>query len=54
MIDMIGKVVEVGTGETIYIGTLVEVNEEEVYLEAESGWIVVPIEKIAYIREPEE
>ena len=54
MVDLIGKVVEVGTGEMTYIGKLVEVNEEEVYLEAESGWIVVPIEKIAYIREPEE
>ncbi len=51
MLDMIGKVVEVGTGETTYIGTLVEVNEEEVYLESESGWIVVPVEKVAYIRE---
>lgn len=54
MVDLIGKIVEVGTGEMIYIGTLVEVNEEEVYLEAESGWIVVPIYKIAYIRELED
>jgi ribosome maturation factor RimP len=53
-VDLIGKVVEVGTAETTYIGKLVEVNEEEVYLEAEAGWIVVPIEKIAYIREAED
>lgn len=54
MIDLIGKVVEVGTPEMIYIGKLVEVNEEEVYLESDSGWVVVPIDKIAYIREPED
>jgi ribosome maturation factor RimP len=54
MIDLIGKVVEVGTPETKYFGKLVEVNEEEVYLETDSGWVVVPIEKIAYIREPED
>jgi hypothetical protein len=54
MIDLIGKVVEVGTPETTYVGKLVEVNEEEVYLETDSGWVVVPIDKIAYIREPED
>lgn len=53
MIDLIGKIVEVGTPETTYMGKLVEVNEEEVYLETESGWIVVPIERITYIREPD-
>jgi ribosome maturation factor RimP len=53
-VDLVGKVVEVGTAETTYIGKLVEVNEEEVYLEAEAGWIVVPIEKIAYIKETED
>jgi len=54
MIQLIGKVVEVGTAETIYTGKLVEVNEDEVYLEAEHGWITVPIERIAFIREKEE
>ena len=54
MLDLIGKFVEVGTPETTYFGKLVEVNEDEVYLESESGWVVVPIEKIAYIREPED
>jgi hypothetical protein len=54
MLDLIGKVVEVGTPETSYFGKLVEVNEEEVYLVTDSGWVVVPIDKIAYIREPED
>lgn len=51
MIDLIGKLVEVGTGETLYVGTLVEINEDEVYIETESGWIVVPIERVAFVRE---
>ena len=54
MIELIGKIVEVGTVETIYTGKLVEVNEEEIYLEAEYGWITVPVEKIAFLREKEE
>jgi ribosome maturation factor RimP len=54
VIELIGKIVEVGTAETIYTGKLVEVNEEDVYLEAEAGWVVVPVEKIAFIREKEE
>lgn len=51
MIDLIGKTVEVATAETTYSGRLIEVNEEEVHLETEYGWIVVPLEKVAYIRE---
>ncbi len=53
MIDLIGKIVEVGTGDSVYTGTLVEVNEEEVHLESELGWIVVPVDKVAFIREKE-
>ncbi len=51
MMDLIGKIVEVGTGETVYTGKLVEINEEEVYLESELGWVVVPVQKVAFIRE---
>lgn len=51
MTDLIGKMVEVGTGETIYRGKLVEINEEELYLESDSGWLVVPVEKVAFVRE---
>ncbi len=53
MIDLIGKIVEVGTGDSVYIGRLVEVNEEEVHIESELGWIVVPVDKVAFIREKE-
>ena len=54
MTDLIGTIVEVGTGEALYVGKLVEVNESEIHLEAESGWIVVPIERIAFVRPREE
>jgi len=54
LVDLVGKVVEVGTVEAMYRGKLIEVNEYEVHLETESGWIVVPVERVAFIREPEE
>jgi hypothetical protein len=54
MIELIGKIVEVGTAETVYTGTLIEVNEDDVYLESDSGWIVVPVEKVGFIRIKEE
>jgi hypothetical protein len=54
MIELVGKTVEVGTVETVYTGKLIEMNDEEVHLESESGWIVVPIDRVAYIREKED
>jgi len=54
MIDLIGIVVEVGTGEAIYEGKLVEINEYEIHLESDSGWVVIPIERVAYVREKSE
>lgn len=54
MIELIGKMVEVVTAETTYSGKLIEVSEEEVYLESDAGWVVVPVEKVALIREKEE
>ncbi len=51
MNDLIGKMVEVGTGDTVYRGKLVEINEEDLYLESDSGWLVVPVEKVAFVRE---
>ncbi len=54
MIELVGKIVEVGTVETVYIGRLIEVNDEEVHLETEAGWIVVPVERVMYIRENED
>jgi ribosome maturation factor RimP len=53
MIDLTGKMVTVETAETTYTGKLVEIGEEEVYLESETGWIVIPVDKIASIREKE-
>ena len=53
MIDLIGKIVEVGTVETLYIGKLIEINENEVHLETESGWLVVPVDRVAFVREKE-
>ena len=54
MIELTGKMVEVSTADTIYRGKLIEINDEEVHLEAESGWIVIPVERVAYIKEAEE
>jgi ribosome maturation factor RimP len=54
VVDLIGKMVIVETNETTYSGKLVEIGEEEVYLESEMGWVVIPVDKIASIREKEE
>lgn len=51
MIELIGKIVEIGAVDTIYVGKLIEVNEDEIHLESESGWIVIPMDRIAFIRE---
>lgn len=53
MIDLIGKIVEVGTAETLYYGKLIEINENEVHLQTDSGWIVVPLDRVAFVREKE-
>jgi hypothetical protein len=34
-----------------YTGKLIEVGEDEVHLETESGWIVIPVDRIMIIRE---
>jgi ribosome maturation factor RimP len=49
--DLIGKFVVVETAETMYTGKLIEVGEEEVYLESETGWVVIPVDRVASIRE---
>jgi hypothetical protein len=51
VIDLIGKIVEVVTEEIIYTGKLIEIGEDEVHLESESGWVVIPVDRIAVIRE---
>ena len=51
MIDLIGKLVIVETAETMYTGKLIEVGEDEVHLESELGWVVIPMERVTSIRE---
>ena len=51
MIDLIGKFVIVETAETMYTGRLIEVGEEEVHLESEIGWVVIPVQRVTAIRE---
>lgn len=53
MIDLVGKIVDVETPDIIYTGKLIEVGDAEVHLESESGWIVIPLDRIVLIREKE-
>ena len=54
MIELTGKYVEVMALDVIYKGKLVEVDETEVHLETEFGWIIIPVSHIAFIRGGEE
>ncbi len=47
--EMIGKNVTVHANGITYKGKLVEINEQEVYLESESGWITIPVTQIEQI-----
>jgi len=49
--ELIGKEVEVIALDIVYRGILVEVNDKEVHLKSESGWIVIPVDKIVDITE---
>lgn len=51
MTELIGKEVEVMANGILYRGVLVEIGETDVYLEAEAGWIVIPVDQVALIRE---
>jgi len=53
MLDLIGKIVIVEAIGTTYKGKLIEIGETEVHLEAESGWLVIPVENIFSIKEAE-
>ena len=50
MLDLLGQCVEVIANDITYSGKLVEIGEDEVYIEADSGWIVIPIERVAVIK----
>lgn len=54
MIELVGKIVEVLTVETTYIGKLIEIGETEVYIETESGWTVIPVERVISVKEKED
>jgi hypothetical protein len=54
VIDLIGKLVIVETAEAMYTGILIEVGEEEVHLESEMGWVVIPMQRVTSIREKED
>ncbi|UCD34074.1 MAG: hypothetical protein JSU90_07165 [Nitrospiraceae bacterium] len=49
MENLTGKKVEVRTAETVYRGVLIEMGEREVHLRSDTGWIVIPLEKIVDI-----
>jgi hypothetical protein len=53
MTDLVGKIVDVETPGMTYTGKLIQIGEDEVHIESESGWIVIPVEKITSIREKE-
>lgn len=50
MQELTGREVEVITFETVYRGILIEIGVSEVHIQSETGWIVVPVEKIVDIR----
>ena len=54
MDNLTGKMVVVETQETTYTGRLLEIGEEEVHLETEMGWIVIPVDRVATIQEKED
>ena len=37
-----------------YRGTLIEVNESEVYLRTQAGWVTIPMERVSSIRKAPE
>jgi hypothetical protein len=51
--NLVGKIVDVETPDIIYTGKLIEISEGEVHIESESGWIVIPADRIVLIREKE-
>jgi len=48
--ELVGKKVEVMALDIIYRGKLVEIDETEVHIETELGWVVIPVTHIAFIR----
>ncbi len=53
MEELTGKKVEVNTVDTLYTGILVEIGESEVQLQSETGWVVIPLERVVEIKAAE-
>lgn len=53
MHELIGKQVEVITADIMYRGILVEIGESEIYLQAEEGWVIVPVDRVVDVRAAE-
>lgn len=54
MQNLVGKTVIVETFEITYTGTLVEIGDQEVYLQSDTGWIVIPTDRVTNIQEKED
>jgi len=50
MHQFINKEVEIITSEALYSGVLIEVDESEIQIKSESGWITVPLERVLDVR----
>jgi hypothetical protein len=48
--DLIHREVEIITPETTYRGTLMGVEDEELHLQSESQWLVIPLERVIDVR----
>lgn len=53
MQELIGKEVEVNTSDIVYKGVLIEVGEDGIYLQSQSGWTFIPLDKVADVRAAE-
>ena len=54
MHDLIGKTVVVETFEITYTGKLIEVGDQEVHLQTDTGWVVIPIDRVTNIQGEED
>ena len=50
LMSMIGQEVEVMSDGMLYHGRLIEVSENEVFLQGDLGWIQISVEKVTEIR----
>jgi hypothetical protein len=53
MEELTGKKVEVNTVDTLYTGILVEIGESEIHIQSETGWVVIPVDRVVEIKAAE-